>query len=122
MAKQPKSEVQTIVIDNFSGALTRIINGPMNSGLARYETSYGYNPFIEPHNLTWLPSISDITGSMSGVPCSGQTRVESGVLYLYLITDGGNVYKVNTDDDSFSLLVALSTGTPTWNYGASRYI
>lgn len=113
---------QTIVIDNFTGALTRQRYGNMNSGLALYHgdaRSFGYNPFYEPGALTWLPAATDITASLNGMLLAGKTRVESGVLFLYGITNTGHLVKINTSTDGITDLATLSTGTPTFVYGAS---
>lgn len=60
----PKSEIQTIEITNFGGRLTRILNGDMNSGFAKFATSWGYDPFSKPMNLTWFEQPVDITGNV----------------------------------------------------------
>ena len=45
--------METIEITNFQGRLTRILNGELNSGFAKFTTSFGYDPFSKPMNLTW---------------------------------------------------------------------
>ncbi len=110
---------ETIVIDNFTGSLTRIKVGTLNSGLAIFGQSYGFNPFIESDSLRWNPNFKDITGSLNGLVLAGKTRVESGNLFLYVITNTGHFVKINTFDDSQSDLHTLTTGNPTFNYGSS---
>lgn len=63
-AKKQAQEVQTVEITNFGGRLTRILNGDMNSGFAKFATSWGYDPFSKPMNLTWLEKPTDITGQI----------------------------------------------------------
>ncbi len=121
MKKTPEPEVHTIVIDNFTGALTRNFKGPLNSGLATTD-SYGYNPFISPKNLTWGPAPTDITAALNGLLLDGKTRVEGTSSYLYGITNTGHFVKINTSTDAITDLATLSTGTPTFNYGASLYL
>lgn len=58
------SPTQTIAITNFSGPLTRQVNGDLNSGMAKFATSWGYDPFSQPGNLTWNYQASDIKGSV----------------------------------------------------------
>lgn len=53
---------ETIVINNFGGRLTRILNGDLNSGFAKFESSFGYDPFTKPMNLTWLEQPQSIAG------------------------------------------------------------
>lgn len=61
MASSPTT---TIAITNFTGALTRQVNGDLNSGLAKFSTSWGYDPFSQPGNLTWNYQPIDIKGSV----------------------------------------------------------
>src|SRR3990167_8450621 len=56
--------METITITNFTGRLTRILNGDLNSGFAKFSSSWGYDPFTKPMNLTWLYQPSDIKGSV----------------------------------------------------------
>lgn len=114
-----KTEPQTIVIDNFSGVTTRIQNGQLNSGLAQRSRSFGYNPFQQPKNLTWNFQPIDITASLDGLLLDGKTRIESGVQFLYGITNTGHFVKINTSSDVITDLHTLTTGTPTFNFGSS---
>lgn len=54
--------METIVINNFGGRLTRLINGDLNSGFAKFDTSFGYDPFTKPMNLTWLAQPTSVGG------------------------------------------------------------
>lgn len=93
MATKP----ETLVITNFSGRLTRIINGDLNSGFAKYATSYGYNPFVKPMNLTWLRGPIDVSSSVpssfTGLVVAGKARFEGRDLYVYLVDDNGVLEK-----------------------------
>lgn len=62
--KNQPNPVQTIEITNFGGRLSRILNGDMNSGFAKFSSSWGYDPFSKPMNLTWLETPTDITGQI----------------------------------------------------------
>lgn len=57
------AKTDTIVINNFGGRLTRILNGDLNSGFAKFDASFGYDPFTKPMNLTWLGQPSSIPGT-----------------------------------------------------------
>lgn len=114
MSKQsiPFSKPETIVINNFSGRLTRILNGDLNSGFAKYFTSYGYNPFIKPMNLTWLRGPIDISSAtpsnFTGLVVAGKSRIEGRDLYVYTVDDSGVISK-------FQPYARGSGGNPTFS-------
>ena len=122
------TKTQTIEITNFSGRLTRIQNGDLNSGFARFKDSYGYDPFSKPMNLTWLEQPNNITGPISDLPLAAKTRFESNVQYIYVIGSTGNLYKIDSNPifgnasvltaDSVVAISSVKNGT-TYNYGAS---
>lgn len=98
MAKKlPTPPVETIEVTNFSGRLTRVLNGDINSGFAKFTTSYGYNPFVKPGNLTWMRGPIDITTSapsaFTGLVVAGKQRFESRDQYVYMVDDAAKVYK-----------------------------
>lgn len=111
---------KTITITNFAGRLTRVLNGDMNSGFAKFANSWGYNPFLKPHSLTWYKAPSNVTAiiSDSSLVLSAKSRWESGTLYTYAISDTGKVWKITGEGASASNLASLSTGSPTFAYGA----
>lgn len=121
MATQPQKQPQTIVIDNFTGSLTRTLNGALNSGLAKFYSSWGYNPFSAPKNLTWniAPIQIDISATTTGLIVAGRVRAESGVQYIYAISNTGDFIKIDAFAGTAALLATLSTGSPTFNYGSS---
>lgn len=123
-----KSEVKTLVIDNFGGRLTRYNYGDINSGFAKYTQTFGNEPFSHPNQLTWVeqgvqidPSYSVLTDMI----LDGKERVESGVSYLYAIGHTGRVYKIQINDpasfnpnyDNPVLLTTITSGTPTFTRG-----
>lgn len=102
---QPKTEVQTVEITNFGGRLTRLLNGDMNSGFAKFATSWGYDPFSKPMNLTWLEQPTDITGPITDTivaakkynGASGFHSFNNVQQYVLLLGNGnggssGNIY------------------------------
>lgn len=126
MPKTPtlKGTGGTIEIINFEGALTRKKNGELNSGLAKFSTSFGYDPFSKPGQLTWLEKPVDITGAqITDLIVATKPRFENGVTYIYAIGSSGRLYKVqpnsitNPNLDTASVLGTLPNAS--FNYGAS---
>lgn len=113
----------TKVITNFGGRLTRIVNGDLNSGLAKFMSSWGYDPFTKPQNLTWFEQPTSIAG-ISDLMLAGKTRQESGTQYIYGISNGSNIYKINTNSisnpnlDSVVGIASIQSGA-NYKYGAS---
>jgi hypothetical protein len=131
MAKQqtgtPIIKPQTKVIDNFTGRLTRIINGDMNSGFAKFSSSFGYDPFTKPMNLTWMEGLTDVFG-ITDLVLDGKVAfgIDGGANpNAYLIGSTGNLYKVQTvssTNNSVHSVVGVASvrsGSPTYNKGAS---
>lgn len=116
-------------ITNFSGRLTRILNGDLNSGFAKFSTSFGYDPFSKPLNLTWLYQPSNIAGSVMGeaVLAGKVWSFDTTARFVYAIGNLGTIYKVNPTNsassevplqDTPSVIGKLVSGSPTFNYGA----
>lgn len=125
-------DIQTLEISNFGGRLTRKLNGDINSGMAKFATSFGYNPFVKPDNLTWLETAVDLDPNAATITdlivCAKQ-RVEGGIGYIYAIGHTGRVYKIqpasivsggNPNLDTITLLTTLAiSGNNSFNYGGS---
>lgn len=118
----------TLTIDNFGGRLTRYSDGDINSGFAKFDTSFGYDPFRKPGNLTWLETATRIDPSetvITDLIMAGKERVESGVSYVYAVGHTGRVYKIQVNDpssfnpnyDNPVLLATISTNSPTFTRG-----
>ncbi len=116
---QPKTEIKTLEITNFTGNLTRVKNGTLNSGLAKFDTSWGYNPFAKPGQLTWFKAPASSGLTLNGCVLSSVSRIESGTLQTYCITSTGHLIKVTGEGASQTDLATLSAGSPTFTYGAS---
>lgn len=123
---QPK----TLTISNFQGRLTRYLDGDINSGYAKYDTTYGHDPFTSPGNLTWFetPTRIDSGGSViTDLIVASRPRLESGITYVYAIGHTGRLYKIQVNDpttynpnyDNPVLLTTLTVNTPTFKYGSS---
>lgn len=118
------------IIDNFSGRLTRNNIGNLNSGLAKYPTTFGNDPFSNITNLTWLeaPTQIDPSGSViTDLIMAAKPRLESGITYVYAIGHTGRLYKIqvnqpsgyNPNLDTPVLLTTLTINSPTFKYGSS---
>ncbi len=116
------------IINNFSANLTRYRNGDLNSGFARYDTTFGVNNFSQPGNLCFMESPISIGGSVvTDLIVAGKVRVESGITYVYAVGHLGRVYKIQVNDptthnpnyDTPVLLATLATNSPTFTMGGS---
>lgn len=125
-----KNPIKTLVIDNFGGRLTRYGDGDINSGFAKYSTTFGNDPFSSPGNLSWFESPVQIDAAESVITdliVAGKERVESGVSYVYAIGHTGRLYKIQVNDpssynpnyDNPVLLATLTAQTPTFKRGGS---
>lgn len=121
---------KTLVINNFQGRLTRYNYGDINSGLAKYPTTFGNDPFSNPSNLTWFETPVRIDPNESVITdliMAARPRLESGITYVYAIGHTGRLYKIQVNDpttyapnyDNVVLLATLIINTPTFKYGSS---
>jgi hypothetical protein len=122
--------METKVINNFAGGLTRMNDGDLNSGLAKHSTTFGNDPFSNPGNLTWFeaPTRIDSAGSIiTDLIVAARPRLESGITYVYAIGHTGRLYKIQVNDpttynpnyDNAVLLATLTAESPTFKYGSS---
>lgn len=124
MKSQPHSEPKTLEITNFGGRLSRILNGDLNSGFAKFIPSFGYDPFSKPMNLTWLETASSVAG-VSDMMMVGKTRFETNTQYVYGVGSTGKAYKIqpnsitNPNLDSVIGIGSITAGGETYNFGAS---
>lgn len=120
----------TITIDNLGGPLTRRQNGEINSGLAKFDTSWGYDPYSEPGNLTWMEqptSILTLTPSNSSVATifNMKTSDEGGTPLVYAIgglSTAPNLYRISLANNSTPNLdspsvISAFTGDLTYGSG-----
>lgn len=130
MTTQSKNPpIQTIEITNFSGRLTRVLNGELNSGMAKFANSFGYDFFSKPGNLTWLERSADITGPIQGIPLAAKTRfIGETNPSAYVITSTGKLYHMWVNDfpggtnalaSSVVGVGSVLAGNATYTYGAS---
>lgn len=125
-SKPEKSAVQTLELTNFSGPLTRVRIGKINSGQAKFQTSFGYDPFSKPGQLTWLEQPTSIAG-INDLVEDAKIRFESDTTYIYAIGNTGNLYKIQPNGitspniDSVVAIASVKGGSHGMNYdyGAS---
>lgn len=125
----------TRIIDNFSGRLTRQNIGALDSGLAKYETTFGSDPFSNPSNLTWMEepiAINNPDGVGNSSLCmASRPRLESlngtNVTYVYALFDNARISKIqvnnpatyNANYDNPVALTTLTAQGPSFIYGSS---
>lgn len=120
----------TKIIDNFTGRLTRDSIGELDSGLAKYPTTFGNDPFSNIGNLTWFEAPTQIDPNASVITdliMAARPRLESGITYVYAIGHTGRLYKIQVNDpttynpnyDTPALLTTLTSNSPTFKYGSS---
>lgn len=125
------SEKKPLVITEFGGPLTRRSDGDINSGLAKFETSWGYDPYSKPGNLTWLEqptSILTLTGANGPIVAMKQRSegLNPSDNYVYAIANNETLYKISVTQDSgvdnpnFDSPSVIGTLIDTnWNQGGS---
>ena len=124
------AKIETLIINNFQGRLTRYKDGDVNSGLAKYSKTFGNDPFTSPGNLTWFEvpvRIDPNEDTITDLIMAAKTRLESGITYVYAIGHLGRLYKIQVNDpsttepdfDSPVLLATLTVNTPTFKFGSS---
>src|SRR3990167_4164881 len=125
-----KNGTETLVVNNFQGRLTRYAEGDINSGFAKYTSTFGNDPFTKPGNLTWFESPTRIDSDedvLTDLIVAARPRLESGITYVYAIGSTGRLYKIQVNDpttynpnyDNPVLLATLTAQSPTFKYGAS---
>lgn len=94
--------MKTLEINNLGGPLTRKNNGDINSGLARFSTSWGYDPYSKPGNLTWLEQPTSIlTGDETTIIMSMKQRSEGTDNNLvYSISNSGLIRRTTVNSSS----------------------
>lgn len=130
--------MKTISITNFGGRLTRYDDGDLNSGFAKFSTSWGYDPFSKPGNLTWMYQAEQLSGGViTDAPLAMKlmnlSSAPAGQL-VYAVGQQSRLYEINPTNsgsgspllDQPSLISYLNAGSITGgitsifngNYGA----
>ena len=97
--------VKTITVTNFGGGLTRRNDGDINSGLTKFATSWGYDPYSKPGNLTWLNQpVSILTLSGQNGPIIAMKQRTEGPTsfdtFVYALANNENLYRISVIQDS----------------------
>ena len=109
----------TLEVTNLGGPLTRKNTGDINSGLAKFNTSWGYDPYTKPGNLTWLEQPTSIltwNDPMDPLFVMKQ-RTESNINYMYGVGGGSDLYRItvnsttNPNVDTASVIGDVSSGS-----------
>ena len=103
---------KTLTITNLGGPLTRRNTGDINSGLTKFETSWGYDPFSKPGNLTWLEqptSIFTFTASPLGPMMAMKQRSEGSANNVYGISLGDRLYEIDVNNSTNPDLDSINT-------------
>lgn len=98
------------IIDNFTGRLTRDNIGDMNSGLAKYPTTFGSDSFSNPGNLTWFEQPQSILSSATQGIMTAKVRLEGNINYVYAVGSG-----VDANGDTPTLFKIQVNNTSTNN-------
>lgn len=118
----------TKIIDNFTGRLTRKNSGDSNSGLAKYATTFGNNPFSNPGDLSWMENPTAISGGIiTDLVMAAIARGEGPDTFVYAIGHTGRLYKIQvTNSAAFNpnynnaiLLTTITINSPTFLFGGS---
>lgn len=121
------ANVETKVINNFNGRLTRYRDGDMNSGFGNFYSTWGCDTFVRSGTLTFMEQATSIKGSViTDLIMAGKLRVENGITYMYAIGHNKRLYKIqvnnlstkNPDYDNPVLLATLANNQ-TFLYGGS---
>lgn len=100
MAK-PTNPPKTIVIDNFSGNLTRVRNGDLNSGLADYNSTFGNNPYLNLGVLSFMENVVAVTGGViTDLIVASHVRADAAYAYMHAVGSSGRLYNIQANNPS----------------------
>lgn len=127
MATQKKDNLKTLVIDKWNGRLSRYRDGDINSGIANFYPSFGYDCLAFSGTLTFTPTVVDITGGViTDMIMAAKVRVENGTTFVYAIGHMGRLYKIQvnnttTKNPNYDTPVLLTTlaNSQTFLFGSS---
>lgn len=100
--------METLTITNLGGPLTRKNNGDINSGLANFTNSWGYDPYSKPGNLTWLEQPTSIlSGDADPLVMSMKQRSEgTDANLVYAISNTGTIRRITVNQPTGGLETA----------------
>lgn len=114
----------TLEVSNFGGRLTRVLNGDINSGFAKFVSSWGYDPFSKPMNLTWLETPTDISTGITDMMVAAKPFFDgsTSLQYIYGVGSQGKIYKIQTNSISnpnVDSVVLFNSVIGDYSFGAS---
>lgn len=113
----------TLTVTNLGGPLTRKNTGDINSGFAKYGTSWGYDPYSKPGNLTWLEQPTSILASDILSPAMKQRTEgyrQNNFVYHLASSETVRRFTVNTStnpNNDVPSIIGAFLGTDTYNSG-----
>jgi hypothetical protein len=130
MAAQPKDNLKTLEINKFGGNLTRFRDGDINSGMANYYTSWGYDTFQRSGTLSFDQAPYSVgSGVITDCVMDMKVRIENNnICYVYALGSTGRIYKIQvnnpgvTPDYDNAVLFYTLVNNQTFHYGASLNI
>lgn len=93
-------ELETLTITEFGGPLTRRMDGPINSGKAKYDTSWGYDPYSKPGNLTWLEQPTSILTIGTGAIVATDNYYSGQSNFLRIVDSNSSLYSLTVSNGS----------------------
>lgn len=94
------SEPKTLTITEFGGPLTRRSDGDINSGLAKYDSSWGYDPYSKPGNLTWMEQPTSVLTSGTQVIVAMTNYYTGGNNEIRLVAGQASLIGIKTSTGS----------------------
>lgn len=111
---EPKIETQ--IITNFSGNITRLSNGALESGNADYSTTYGVDSYSDPGDLSFMEQCRDIKGGVVTdlIMAIKVFPTTTGNLTALAIGNTGRFYQIQvnntaTDNPDYDIATLLTT-------------
>ena len=108
-------EPKTLTITEFGGPLTRRNDGDINSGLAKYDSSWGYDPYSKPGNLTWMEQPTSI------LSLAGASSVFSG-MKTRTLNNNGYVYTISADGTRLRQIAVNDPGSNNANFDSPSVV
>lgn len=115
--------MKTLEITNLGGPLTRKNYGDINSGLAKHDTSFGYDPFSKPGTLTWLEQPTSILSDNNILVLKQKAEGNTQRNYVYSFDSGELLRRItvnsttNPNLDSPSIIAGATLTADSQNSG-----
>ena len=120
----PENPIKTITVTEFGGPLTRRSDGDIKSGLAKYDTSWGYDPYSKPGNLTWMEQPTSILTVNGGAVVALNNHYSSSSNFVHVVDYTSSLLQITVTptSDVASVIGAVSgPGGYTMSAGIVKY-